>query len=189
MKSKVIFDYFLALILSAVLTVPSIFIWILCSIDTKKNGLFLQERVGFKGKLFNIYKFRTIKNNPESSITDSTMKISWFGFFLRKYGIDEIPQLINILNGTMSFVGPRPDVSGYADKLTGEDKIILNIKPGITGPAQLKYRNEDEILKKVKNPVLYNDTILWKDKVKINRHYVENLSLKKDIYYLYKTIF
>ena len=117
------------------------------------------------------------------------MKISKWGNFLRKYGIDEIPQLLNILNGTMSFVGPRPDVEGYADKLKGEDRIILNVKPGITGPAQLKYKNEQEILDVQENPKKYNDEVLWKDKVLINKEYVKTQSLKSDIYYLLKTIF
>ena len=109
-------------------------------------------------------------------------------FIFRKYKIDELPQLINVLKGDMSFVGPRPDVPGYADKLEGEDRIILSIKPGITGPATLKYKNEEEILANVDDPVKYNNQVIWPDKVKINKEYIKNWSLKKDIEYILKTI-
>jgi len=88
----------------------------------------------------------------------------------------------------MSFVGPRPDVEGYADKLEGEDRLVLNIRPGITGPASLKYKNEEEILSKQSNPKEYNDTVIWPDKVRINKEYIKNWSLKKDIEYIIKTI-
>ena len=189
MESKYFFDYFFAIILCIVLFIPCLIIWIICSIDTNNNGFFSQYRIGKNANKFKIYKFRTINGKYESSITSNQMKISTWGNFLRKYGIDEIPQLINILNGTMSFVGPRPDVEGYADELEGEDKIILNVKPGITGPAQLKYKNEQEILDVQEDPKKYNDEVLWKDKILINKEYVKNLSFKTDIYYIIKTIF
>ena len=111
------------------------------------------------------------------------------GKFLRNYKLDELPQLFNILKGEMSFVGPRPDVAGYADKLTGEDKIMLGVKPGITGPAQLKHRKEDELLSEVDDPIKYNDEILWPDKVKINVEYVKNWSFRQDLIYMFQTIF
>lgn len=189
MVSKQIFDYFFAIFLGIVFLIPCLIIWIICSIDTKNNGFFSQYRVGKNAIKFKIYKFRTLNGKYESSITSNKMKISPWGKFLRKYGIDEIPQLINILNGTMSFVGPRPDVEGYADELKGEDRIILNVKPGITGPAQIKYKNEQEILDLQKNPKKYNDEVLWKDKVLINKEYVKNQSLATDIIYILKTIF
>lgn len=189
MENKQFFDYFFALILSVILFIPCLIIWIICSIDTNNNGLFTQYRIGENAEKFKIYKFRTLNGKYESSITSNKMKISFWGSFLRKYGIDEIPQLINILNGTMSFVGPRPDVEGYADLLEGEDRIILKVKPGITGPAQIKYKNEQEILDLQENPNKYNDEVLWKDKVLINKEYVKNQSFKTDIYYIIKTIF
>jgi lipopolysaccharide/colanic/teichoic acid biosynthesis glycosyltransferase len=127
--------------------------------------------------------------NKGSTVTTANDKrITKSGRFFRKYKIDELPQLINVLKGDMSFVGPRPDVPGYADKLEGEDRIILSIKPGITGPASLKYKNEEEILASEKNPKEYNDKIIWPDKVKINKEYIKNWSLKKDIEYIIKTI-
>ena len=117
---------------------------------------------------------------------DSRITVS--GAFFRKWKIDELPQLVNILLGQMSFVGPRPDVPGYADRLQGEDRIILSIRPGITGPAQLAYKNEEEILANQDNAVKYNDEIIWPDKVRINREYIEDYSLFRDFYYIWKTI-
>jgi lipopolysaccharide/colanic/teichoic acid biosynthesis glycosyltransferase len=127
-------------------------------------------------------------NNGSTVTTANDKRITKSGRFFRRYKIDELPQLINVLKGDMSFVGPRPDVPGYADKLEGEDRIILTIKPGITGPATLKYKNEEEILAKVEDPVKYNNEVIWPDKVKINKEYIKNWSLKKDIEYILKTI-
>ena len=112
-----------------------------------------------------------------------------FGAWLRRTKLDELPQIINVLKGDMSWVGPRPDVPGYADLLSGEDAVILMVKPGITGPATLKYRNEDEILLKQPDPLTYNDTVIWPDKVKINKEYIRNWSLRKDIGYLWASVF
>lgn len=128
-----------------------------------------------------------MKGNYLSSITNKEMKITRWGAFLRKYKLDELPQLINILKGEMSFVGPRPDVEGYADLLTDSDRIILSVKPGITGPAQIKYKNEEKILSSQENPQQYNDRVIWPDKVKINKDYVENYSFKRDLQFLIKT--
>jgi lipopolysaccharide/colanic/teichoic acid biosynthesis glycosyltransferase len=116
------------------------------------------------------------------------MRITKNGKFFRDTKIDELPQLFNVLFGTMSFVGPRPDVEGYADKLEGEDRLVLTVRPGITGPASLKYKNEEDILAKVDNPKEYNDKVIWPDKVKINMEYIQNWSLKKDIEYIVKSI-
>ncbi|MBV7439969.1 sugar transferase [Weeksellaceae bacterium TAE3-ERU29] len=186
---KGIFDYILAIILLLLLFVPMAFIWIITTLETKQNGLFIQKRIGEKGKPFNIYKFRTLKGTYTNSVTtEKTHQLTKFGRFLIKTKLDETPQLFNILNGTMSFVGPRPDVTGYADELKGEDRIILTVKPGITGPAQLAYRNENEILNKVENPLKYNDEVLWPDKVRINKDYVLNWSFTKDLEYLLKTV-
>jgi len=186
---KRVFDFTLAL-LGLLVTWPIILIaWAIASIETKSNGFFLQKRVGQNGKLFTIIKIKTMKDMPGGTVTTVLDKrITKSGRFFRKYKIDELPQLINILKGDMSFVGPRPDVPGYADKLRGEDRIILSVKPGITGPATLKYKNEEEILAKVKNPVKYNDEVIWPDKVNINKEYVKNWSLKKDIKYILKTL-
>jgi lipopolysaccharide/colanic/teichoic acid biosynthesis glycosyltransferase len=186
---KRIFDFTLALI-GLLITWPIILIaWIIASIETKSNGFFLQKRVGENGKLFTIIKIKTMYPNNGSTVTTANdNRITKSGKIFRKYKIDELPQLINVLKGDMSFVGPRPDVPGYADKLEGDDKVILSLKPGITGPATLKYKNEEEILANVENPIKYNDEVIWPDKVKINKEYIKNWSLKKDIEYILKTI-
>ena len=164
--------------------------WLVASLETRSNGLFIQKRVGKGGKLFSVYKIKTMKkvNGIDTTITSANdVRITKSGKFFRDTKIDELPQLWNVLIGDMSFVGPRPDVEGYADKLEGDDRVILTIRPGITGPASIKYRNEEEILSKEKNPQEYNDTVIWPDKVKINKEYIKNWSLKKDIEYIMKT--
>lgn len=117
------------------------------------------------------------------------IRITSFGRFLRKFKLDEIPQIFNVLFGTMSFVGPRPDVKGYADLLRGEDRIILSVKPGITGPATLKFKDEESLLEKQENPKKYNDEVIWKEKIKINKKYIENWTFIGDVKYILKTIF
>lgn len=165
--------------------------WIIAAIETKSNGFFLQKRVGKEGKLFNVYKIKTMKKRDDVCTTITSahdIRITKSGKFFRDTKIDELPQLWNVLIGDMSFVGPRPDVKGYADKLENEDRIILTIRPGITGPASIKYKNEEEILAQQKNPIVYNDTVIWPDKVKINIEYIKTWSLKKDIKYIIATI-
>ena len=155
--------------------------------------LFKQERIGQHGKKFNIYKIRTMKSGGEKGTTSITTandeRILPFGRWLRKTKIDEIVELVNVLKGEMSFVGPRPDVPGYADLLQGSDRKILELKPGITGPASLKYINEEEILAQVENPKQYNDDVIYPDKVKINLDYYHNRTFWGDIKIIFKTIF
>lgn len=149
--------------------------------DTQSNGLFLQKRVGQYGKLFTIYKLQTI--HPK------TKKISKIGQFFRKYKLDELPQFLNVLKGDMSIVGPRPDIEGYYDKLNGEDRKVLQLKPGITSEASIKYYNEEVILEQQNNPLLYNDTIIFPDKVKMNLEYYYNQNIILDIAIIIRTIF
>ena len=121
--------------------------------------------------------------------TKGDARVTPVGRFIRATSLDELPQLINILKGEMSFVGPRPDVPGYADLLQGSDRKILELKPGITGPASLKYINEEEILAQVDNPQQYNDEIIFPDKIKINLEYYHNRTFWGDIKIIFKTIF
>ncbi len=121
--------------------------------------------------------------------TANDERITPFGRWLRKTKIDEIIELVNVLKGEMSLVGPRPDVAGYADMLTGSDRKILELRPGITGPASIKYIKEEEILAKVDSPKKYNDEIIYPDKVKINLDYYHNRSFLGDIKIIFKTIF
>ncbi|MGM5631195.1 sugar transferase [Apibacter raozihei] len=186
---KQITDYMLALASLFLLIIPMLIIYIITCISTQNNGLFMQKRIGKGGKEFNLYKYRTMKGHYNTFVTTSQMNITPWGKILRKYKLDELPQIFNILKGEMSWVGPRPDVPGYADLLSGKSSIILTVKPGITGPAQLKYRNEQEILSKVSDPQKYNDEILWKDKVLINIDYIENWSMANDFKYIWQTLF
>lgn len=145
--------------------------------------LFKQKRVGQEGKLFTMYKFRSmsVAHSGSSISVKGESRITPLGAKLRKYKLDELPELWNVFIGDMSFVGPRPDVPGYADKLQGEDRRILELKPGITGPASLKYRNEEELLAEQEDPIKYNDEVIFPDKVKINLYYLEHWSFWEDI--------
>src|SRR5690606_37702915 len=190
MNFKTLLDYLLALILFPVL-LPVILILVLIStLDTRSFGLFSQTRVGKNGQFFQIYKIRTMKGVHEVAVTtEKSHRITSIGKFFRDSKLDELPQIFNILLGQMSFVGPRPDVPGYADELKGEDQIILTVKPGITGQAQLAFRNEEELLKLQENPHKYNDEVLWPQKVAINKEYVQNWSFFNDLNYIIKTLF
>jgi lipopolysaccharide/colanic/teichoic acid biosynthesis glycosyltransferase len=165
--------------------------WVIASFETRSNGLFVQKRIGKDGKPFLVFKIKTMKNidGIDTAVTTSgDSRISKSGAFFRKMKIDELPQLFNVLLGTMSFVGPRPDVSGFADRLEGDDRVILTIRPGITGPASLKYKDEEELLAQQKDPEQYNRDVIWPDKVEINKAYIKEWSLKKDIIYIIKTV-
>ncbi len=152
--------------------------------------IFKQKRVGQHGKLFTMYKFRsmTVSHSGSSVSVKGESRITPLGAKLRKYKLDELPELWNVLIGDMSFVGPRPDVLGYADKLEGDDRRMLLLKPGITGPASLKYRNEEELLAEQENPQKYNDEVLFPDKVRINIEYLDYWSFWNDIKIIVYTV-
>ena len=153
--------------------------------------IFRQRRVGRGGRLFTMYKFRsmTVGHGGSSVSVAGESRITPLGHVLRRYKLDELPELWNVLIGDMSLVGPRPDVPGYADKLTGEDRDVLRLRPGITGPASLKYANEEEILALVDDPQRYNDEVIFPDKVRINLQYYRSHSLAGDIRLIFATIF
>lgn len=189
---KRIFDFFASLFGLLILFPFLIVIWLLIKIKMPGGpAIFKQKRVGQHGKLFTMYKFRsmTVSHSGSSISVKGENRITPLGAKLRKYKIDELPELWNILIGDMSLVGPRPDVPGYADKLEGDDRRILLLKPGITGPASLKYRNEEELLAEQENPIEYNDKVIFPDKVKINIEYLDNWSFWGDIELIFKTIF
>ncbi len=153
--------------------------------------IFKQKRVGQHGRLFTIYKFRSMTVGGESSSSIAATeesRVTPLGLKLRRYKLDELPELWNVLKGDMSFVGPRPDVPGYADKLQGDDIEVLELKPGITGPASLKYRDEEYVLSKVENPQKYNDEVIYPDKVRINLYYLRHYSFIDDIRFILCTI-
>lgn len=191
MWAKWLFDRIMSLvgliILSPVLLVVAILIRV------KMPGgpvLFKQKRVGKDGKLFTMVKFRSmsVAHGGSSVSVAGESRITPLGAKLRKYKLDELPELWNVFIGDMSFVGPRPDVPGYADKLVGEDRVILKLRPGITGPASLKYRDEETLLATVEDPIRYNDEVIFPDKVRINKEYYYNWSFWLDIRYIVRTV-
>lgn len=131
---------------------------------------------------------RHLQGNSSNVTSSKDPRITKIGHFFRKTKIDELPQLLNVLIGNMSFVGPRPDVTGYTDRLHGNDCIILSVRPGITGPASLKYKDEGSLLAMQEDPVKYNDEVIWPDKVNINRDYIMNYHFTNDLRYIWQTL-
>ena len=190
-KAKRIFDILASLLGLSLLSILILVGWLAATISTRANGFFVQKRVGKDGELFPLFKLRSMRNiaGVTSTVTsDNDVRITKTGKILRKLKIDELPQLLNVLLGHMSFVGPRPDVPGFADKLEGEDRIILSIRPGITGPASLAFRNEEEILAAVDDPEAYNREVIWPEKVRINKKYIQHYSMANDIKLIWQTI-
>ncbi|MBX2828033.1 MAG: sugar transferase [Flavobacteriaceae bacterium] len=187
-KIKRIFDLSISIIVFPFVIFPLILLLLLAWWSTGKNGLFVQERIGFQGKPFKLFKIRSLKGEGHSDVHEMKANETRFGKWLRRTKLDELPQLFNIFKGEMSWVGPRPDVPGYADLLKGEDRMMLSVRPGLTGPATIKYRNEDVVLLQQEDPIRYNDEVIWPDKVSINIEYVNKWSLRKDINYLWASI-
>lgn len=153
--------------------------------------LFTQQRVGCDGALFTMYKFRSMRVDHDGSSVSvaGESRITPLGARLRKYKLDELPELWNVLVGDMSLVGPRPDVPGYADRLEGEERLVLKLRPGITGPASLKYANEEQILSRVADPQRYNDEVIFPDKVRINLRYYYDHTFWGDLKLIFQTLF
>lgn len=188
---KYIFDRVMALVGLCLLWPVLFVVWVLIHIKMPGGpAIFKQKRVGKNGRLFTMYKFRsmTVSHGGSYVSVAGENRITPLGAKLRKYKLDELPELWNVLIGDMSFVGPRPDVPGYADMLEGNDRLILNLRPGITGPASLKYRNEEEMLAQVDDPQRYNDEVIYPDKVRINLDYYYHHSLLGDIKLIIQTI-
>lgn len=166
---------------------------ILIKIKMPGPVLFVQERVGRYGRLIKVHKFRSMRVKRASDIDTGvaaaeTYRITPLGEKLRKYKLDELPELWDVFIGKMSFVGPRPDVPGYADKLEGEDREVLKLRPGITGPASLKYRDEEELLATKEDPIKYNDEVIYPDKVRLNRYYLHHYCFITDIKIIIATV-
>lgn len=191
MLLKFIFDRLMALI--GLLVLWPVLAVVAMLVRVKMPGgpvIFRQKRVGQNGRPFTMYKFRsmTVGHGGSSVSVAGESRITPLGAKLRRYKLDELPELWNVLIGDMSFVGPRPDVPGYADILTGDDREVLRLRPGITGPASLKYRDEEELLARQADPQRYNDKVIFPDKVRINRYYLHHYSFIKDIQMIFCTI-
>jgi len=182
-RIKRLVDVVFSLIGILLLLIPILLLVVISSLSTNSIGVFSQKRVGRHAEIFTLFKIKTMKE-----YSDGKVVVTRFGNFLRKSKLDELLQLFNVLFNQMSFVGPRPDILGYADLLKGEDRIILTVKPGVTGPATLKFSNEENILSKQKSPLEYNDIVIWPQKVEINKIYVQEWNLMKDFRYMYLTI-
>ena len=155
-------------------------------------ALFIQPRVGRHGKVFRCVKFRTMRVGADahgSVTTAADSRVTPVGRFLRRWKLDELPQLWNVLTGRMSFVGPRPDVPGYADQLRGADREVLELWPGITGPATLLFRDEERLLALARDPKAFNDAVVYPEKLRINREYMAAGSFWRDIGYVLATVF
>ncbi len=188
---KYIFDRLMALIGLLVLWPVLLVVAILIRIKMPGGPvIFKQRRVGRNGKLFTMYKFRsmTVGHGGSSVSVAGESRITPLGAKLRHYKLDELPELWNVLIGDMSFVGPRPDVPGYADQLKGKDREVLKLRPGITGPASLKYRDEEDLLANQADPQKYNDEVIFPDKVRINLYYLHHYSFIKDIQMIFCTV-
>ena len=174
-----------------VLSPVFVVIALVIKIRTPGPVMFRQVRTGRYGKPFVINKFRTMvpEDDGDSISIKGQSRITKPGAFLRKYKLDELPELWNVLKGDMSFVGPRPDLPEYTSRLNDEERLILNLRPGITGPATLKYSNEEELLAGVSDPVKYNETVIWPDKVRINVEYCKKRSFLGDIWIILRTVF
>ena len=202
---KWIFDRVVALI--GLLVLWPVLVIVAIMVKVKMPGgpaFFVQKRVGKDGKLFNCHKFRTmtVKHSGSTVSVAGDSRITPFGATLRHWRLDELPGLCDVLIGNMSFVGPRPDVPGYADKLQGDDRDVLKLRPGITGPATLKYRLEDEMISEYvtnkqasgdRRPmqeiaVEYNDNVIYPDKVRLNFYYYHHYSFIKDIQMIFCTV-
>ena len=190
MLSKWLFDRIISLL--GLLCLGWLYLVIAIMIKVKTGGpvFYAQVRVGRNGRLFRCHKFCTMEGEQEESPIAALeqKRITPIGRTLRHLHLDELPQLWDVFIGKMSFVGPRPDVPGYADKLEGEDRAILKLRPGITGPASLKYRNEEELLAQVDDPVKYNDEVIWPDKVRLNLYYLQHYSFWMDLKMIFATV-
>lgn len=202
---KWIFDRVVALITLLMLWPVLLIVAILVKLKMPGGpAIFVQKRVGLNGKLFDCHKFRTmmVEHHGSTVSVAGDSRITPFGATLRHWKVDELPGLWDVLVGNMSFVGPRPDVPGYADKLTGEDRVVLKLRPGITGPATLKYRLEDEMISEYvakkqaagdlrpmqEIAVEYNDTVIYPDKVRLNCYYYRHYSFIKDLQMIVCTV-
>ena len=214
MMLKFVFDKVVSLVGLIVLSPVLLIVALLIKWKMPGPILFCQQRVGRYGRIFTVYKFRTMTVKAEASVasrnseatsiaSQEQSRITPLGEKLRRYKLDELPELWNVLKGDMSFVGPRPDVPGYADQLQGEDREVLLLRPGITGPASLKYRDEEDILEAVDEALQkgrsglpmgittvqeYNDNVIYPDKVRLNRYYLHHYSFIKDIQMIVCTV-
>ncbi len=180
-----------SLLLSLFFLIPILLLWVIATIETRSNGFFVQERVGYKQKIFRVYKIKTMRDSCQIDRIASMelSRITYCGSFFRKYKLDELPQLINILKGDMSFVGPRPDtVKGLLMLSPDQAGIIFSVRPGVTSPASLKYKNEENILAATNDPEKFYWHDVFPDKVRMNIDYIKGISFFSDLSIIIRTV-
>jgi lipopolysaccharide/colanic/teichoic acid biosynthesis glycosyltransferase len=166
-------------------------LWLIGTVHYRRNGFFTQVRIGRLGRPFRILKLRTMRPSDGRATTVTTAedpRVDAWGAFLRRSKLDELPQLWNVLVGDMSLIGPRPDVRGFADRLRGQDRIVLSVRPGITGPATIRFRDEEGLLAAQAHPERFNREVLFPEKTRLNRRYVEEYRFRRDLHYLWRTL-
>jgi lipopolysaccharide/colanic/teichoic acid biosynthesis glycosyltransferase len=188
---KRVFDFLVSLVGLVVLSPLLLVIMVMIKREMYGPVFYRQIRTGRYGKRFTIYKFRSMRIDHDGNTTSvkGESRITHLGARLRKYKLDELPELWNVLIGDMSLVGPRPDVPEFTDRLTGDEKLILELRPGITGPASLKYADEEEMLASVPDPLKFTNEVIWPDKVRINLQYYRTRTFIGDFLIILKTIF
>lgn len=184
------FDVLISIVLLVILAPFLLIIALLIKLTSKGPAIFVQQRVGKNNVNFNIYKFRTMRTNLKgTAITiGKDKRITPVGSFLRKFKLDELPQLFNVLKGDMSLVGPRPEIRRYVDMYTPEDMKVLSIRPGITDYASLEYRNENELLAQAKDPEKFYVEVVMPAKLALNKHYISNKGLRAYFFIIFRTI-
>lgn len=183
------FDLLLAVPLCVVLAPLMAACWVVATVSTRRNGLFTQERVGKDAVRFHVMKIRTMRSTGGTTVTTrGDARVTRAGSLMRAWKLDELPQLLNVVRGEMSLVGPRPDVPGWADALEGPDRVLLTVRPGITSPATIAFRHEEALLAQAPDAEAYNREVLWPAKVRVNREYVENWSMRQDLRCLADTV-
>ncbi len=187
-----LFDILFSAIGLIILSPLFVILWLLIWMESKGPGLFVQERIGLNGKPFGLYKFRSMRTDSESesliTIGDNDHRITRIGHFIRKYKLDELPQLLNVLKGDMSLVGPRPEVRKYVELYTAEQRKVLNVKPGITDYASIEYVNENELLGNADDPDrVYVEQVMPK-KLELNMRYIQDRSLCQYFKIIFLTI-
>lgn len=175
-----------------VVTSPVMALGVLAAtVSTREWGVFSQERIGRDGRPFRVHKVRSMRQVEGVTTTVTAVadpRITRVGAWLRRLKIDELPQLVNVVRGEMSLVGPRPDVAGWADALEGPDRVLLSVRPGITGPASVHFRHEEALLAAVEDPERYNREVIWPEKVRLNREYIESWALREDLRWIMATV-
>lgn len=174
------------------LTLPLVTVAVLAAtVDTREWGVFAQQRIGRHGTTFRVHKIRSMRTSATHATTVTTSgdpRITRLGAVLRRTKIDELPQLWDVITGSMSLVGPRPDVPGWADELRGDDRVVLSVRPGITGPSSLAFRDEERLLSEANDPEKYNRQVIWPEKVRLNHDYIQEWTVSNDIALILKTV-